>query len=208
MSNIQEVVVHPREVLGKEAAGRLRRQGLVPSVVYGLDAEPVPVSVHPKVINKIIASEIGLNSVLDLRLAESEESRYVMIKALDRHPVTDRLVHIDFLRIDMDKQVNAVIPIETVGVPEGAKLGGVLTVVRHKLEIECLPKDLIGVIKVDVSSLGLNEALRVGDLPEYDGIRYLLDPQRTVATVRPKGEEAAAEEEEVEMDMDVDVVAE
>jgi len=203
MSNIQEVVVERRENLGKGEAGRLRKSGLIPCVVYGLGGEPVPVSVKPKAISRVIHSEIGLNSVLNLRMADSDQTRYVMIKTLDRHPVTDRLIHIDFLRIDMDKKVNATIPVETVGMPEGVKLGGVLALVRHELEIECLPRHLIGVIKVDVSRLQLMDTLRVGDLPEYEGVSYVLGPKRTVATVRPKGQEVTDDEEEEEDEEEV-----
>lgn len=195
MSNVQEVVVSRRDGLGKGEAGRLRKQGLIPSVVYGMKGGSVPVSVAPKAIHKVISSEIGLNSVLNLRMADTEQTRFVMIKSIDRHPVTDRLIHIDFLRIDMDKKVNAVIPVETVGSPEGVKMGGVLAVVRHELEIECLPSKLIGAIKVDVSGMNLNDTLRIGDLPEYDGVEYMLGPNRVVATLRPKGQEDLGESE-------------
>jgi len=208
MSNVQEVVVNRRDGLGKGETGRLRRDGMIPCVVYGLGGESVPVSVAPKAIHKVIHSEIGLNSVLNLRMADTEQTRFVMIKTLDRHPVTDRLIHIDFLRIDMDKKVNAVVPVETVGNPEGVKLGGVLTVVRHELEIVCLPSKLLGAIKVDVSALQLNDTLRIGDLPEYDGVAYVLGPKRVVAMVRPKGQEDLGEEDDDDEDAEVPTVAE
>ncbi|MDJ0841402.1 MAG: 50S ribosomal protein L25 [Acidobacteriota bacterium] len=195
MSNITEVVVQSREKLGTGHSRRLRHAGMVPSVVYGKDGDSVPVSVEPKAIGKIIQSETGMNTVLNLRLAGTEETRHVMIKSLDRHPVTDRLMHVDFLRIDMDKKVRAVIPVELSGFAEGVKLGGHLTIVRHKLEIECLPSNLIGVIKVDISDLGLNSTLRIGDLPQFEGVEYILGPKRTVATLRMAGTETTAEAE-------------
>jgi large subunit ribosomal protein L25 len=196
MSNVQEVVVNRRDGLGKGETGRLRKQGMIPCVVYGLEGDAVSVSVQPKAISRVIHSEIGLNSVLNLRMADTEQTRHVMIKSLDRHPVTDRLIHIDFLRIDMDKKVSAVVPVETVGVPEGVKLGGVLTVVRHELEILCLPSKLLGAIKVDVSKMVLMDTLRIGDLPSYDGVEYVLGPSRVVASVRPKGQESLGDEDD------------
>ena len=149
--SIQDVVVNRREVLGKEETGRLRKAGQLPCVVYGMGGESVPVSVEPKVISTIIRSEKGLNTVLHLRLAGTEQTRHVMIKSLDRHPVTDRLTHVDFMRIDMEKPVTAIIPLKFTGAPEGVKLGGTLTLVRHEVEIECVPKYLLGSITVDVS---------------------------------------------------------
>lgn len=183
MSGIQEVVVKSREITGKEESGRLRRAGHVPSVVYGLGKEPTSVTVEPKQIHTILKSEKGLNSVLNLRLEGTEQTRHVMIKDLDRHPVTNRLTHVDFLRIDMDKKVKAMIPLNFTGSPAGVKLGGVLTMVRHEVEIECLPKDLMGAITVSVSGLGLDDKLTIGDLPNPEGVTYTLGAKRTVAVV-------------------------
>ena len=98
--SIQEVVVTSRESLGTGDARRLRRSGMVPSVVYGMGGEARPVIVEPKVVNKVIASEKGLNSVLSLRLEDTDKTGHVMIKNVDRHPVTGRLMHVDFLRIN------------------------------------------------------------------------------------------------------------
>lgn len=196
--SIQEVVVQPREGRGKEDSKRLRRKGLIPSVVYGYGEESRAIVVEPKVINKLIRSEKGMNSVLNLRLHDTQETRHVMIKAVDRHPVTDRLLHVDFLRIDMDKKIIATIPIAVVGIPAGVKLGGILTTVRHEVEIECLPKNLPGTISIDVTNLELDEAFRVKDLPELDGVVYQAEPQLVIAVVHEPEREAVEEEEEVE----------
>jgi large subunit ribosomal protein L25 len=197
--SIQEVVVTPREGLGKGEAKRLRKGGKIPSVVYGLGGESVSVSVEPKAIAKIIRSEKGLNSVLHLRLKDTEETRHVMIKDIDRHPVTDRLTHVDFLRINMDETVKAVIPIRFEGLPEGVKLGGILTTVRHEVEIECLPSNLIGTIVVDVTHLGMDDALRVKDLPKFDGVTYQLGPQRTIAVVHAEKSVVVDEDEDEDL---------
>ena len=196
--SIQEVVVTNREGLGKGPANRLRRSGFIPSVVYGGKGECVSVAVPPKMVNKIIRSEKGLNSVLSLRLADTDKTRHVMIKSIDRHPVTDRLMHVDFIRIDMDTVINAVIPLEFIGLAEGVKLGGVLTIVRHEVDIECLPKSLLGKITVDVTALGMDESLRVKDLPAYDGVTYTVGPNRMIAVVHAAAAPEVEEEEEEE----------
>jgi len=194
--SIQDVVVYRRENLGKQESKRLRKSGLTPSVVYGMGGESLSVSVEPRAIGKVLHSEKGLNTVLNLRLEGTEQTRHVMIKSVDRHPVTDRLVHIDFMRIDMDKAVIAAIPIEVTGTPAGVKMGGVLAIVRHEVEVECLPRNLPGSIQVDVSALGMNDALRIKDLPQFEGVTYLLGPERTVVVVHPP--EAVIEETEEE----------
>ncbi len=167
MSNIQEIVVNPREGRGKGDTGRLRKSGLIPSVVYGLGDEPTALTVEPKQVSNVIRSELGLNSVVNLRLANTEETRHVMIKSVDLHPITDRLTHVDFLRVNMDQEIHTSVEIELVGSAEGVKLGGVLSLVRHELEISCLPKHLIGTIQADVTEMKLNDTLRIGDLPTF-----------------------------------------
>lgn len=194
--SIPEIIVRDRVLTGKEEAGRLRRSGRIPCVVYGLDADPKAVSVDPKNVNKIFHSEKGLNTVMNLRLEDSESTRHVMIKSVDRHPLTDRLIHVDFLRVDMDKPVTVVIPVSFTGQPAGVKLGGVLTIVRHEVEVTCLPKDLPGSYKLDVSDLGMDEAIRVGDLPQLDGVTLNLEARRTIAVVHAPDKEASDEEED------------
>ena len=194
--SIPEIVVKERELTGKEAAGRIRREGRIPCVVYGLDSPPKSVSVDPKFVNKIFHSEKGLNTVMNLRLETSDNTRHVMIKSVARHPLTDRLIHVDFLRVDMDKPVTVVIPIKCHGQPEGVKLGGILTIVRHEVEVTCLPKDLPGTIMLDVSSLGMDQALRVSDLPAMEGVNVNLESKRTIAVVHAPDKEASEEEEE------------
>jgi len=193
--SIPDIIVRDRELTGKGPAGRLRRSGRIPCVVYGLEIAPRAVSIDPKYVNKIFHSEKGLNTVMNLRLEDSETTRHVMIKAVDRHPLTDRLTHVDFLRVDMNKPVTVVIPVNCTGHPEGVKLGGVLTIVRHEVEVTCLPKDLPGSFNVDVSGLGMDDALRVRDLPVIDGVTINLEPRRTIAVVHAPDKEASEEEE-------------
>lgn len=196
--SVQEVVVHARGRLGKGASGRIRRKGLLPCVVYGMGEAPVSICVDPKSVNKILRSEKGLNSVLLLKLDGSDESRHVMIKGVDRHAVSGRLVHLDFIRVDMNKAVRAVIPLEFTGSAPGVKLGGILALVRHNVEVESLPDKLPGVVTFDLSSLELNEVARVEDLPVLDGVTYLLDAKKAIAVVQAPGRvEEEVEEEAV-----------
>ena len=195
---IQEVSVKSRSKTGKEDSGRVRRQGLVPGVVYGLGGESIPVTVSPKSISQVIHSEKGMNSVILLKDEGSEKTGHVMIKDVTRHPVTDRMTHIDFIRLDMNKEVRAIVPVHLKGTPQGVKLGGLLTFVRHEIEVEALPADVPAAFNLDVTGLGLDEALRVKDLELPKGVKVLLGEQRTIAVVHPPEAEASGEEEEEE----------
>ena len=194
--SIPEIIVKDRETTGKEESGRIRRAGRIPCVVYGLDAPPRTVTIEPKLVTKIVKSEKGLNTVMNLKLEDSDVTRHVMIKDVTRHPLTDRLLHVDFLRVDMNQPVTVVIPIRCLGQPAGVKLGGVLTIVRHEVEVTCLPKDLPGTIEVDVSGLAMDEAVRVSDLPKIDGVTVNLEAKRTIAVVHAPDQEAAEDDDD------------
>lgn len=196
--SIHDLVVYPRTGLGKEETGRLRKKGLAPCVVYGLGGESNALAVEPKLVGNVLRSEKGLNTVLNLCLHNTDETRHVIIKSLDRHPVTDRLVHVDFLRINMDKKIQVVVPVSVIGTPKGVVLGGHLTIVRHEVEVECLPQNVPSKLEVDASHLDMNETLRVRDLPAFDGVEYLLGPNRSVAVVHPPEAEVVDSDEEEE----------
>lgn len=199
--SIQNVAVDARTGFGKGNTKRLRKAGKIPSVVYGMGREALSISILPSTITQIIKSEKSLNSVLNLGLPDTNtdtDNCHVMIKSVDRHPVTDRLIHVDFMRIDMEKQVKAMVPLRFVGTPAGVKLGGVLTLVRHQLEIECLPKDLLSYLEVDVDKLGLEETLRIGDLPAIEGVTFKLGPTRMIAVIRTQKAVVNEVEEEEE----------
>ncbi len=178
------VEVQERAERGKNSSGRLRRQGGVPGVVYGLDRPPVTVAVPARKIEDVLGLETGRNTIFTLSLAGQDRSRAVMIKALQRDPVTERLVHVDFLRVDLDKTVRVNVPIRLVGIPEGVKTeGGLLEFVLRQVEVECLPADIPDHLDIDVTGLHLNQNLAVKDLPVKDRVTVLDDPDAIVCVV-------------------------
>lgn len=199
---VQEVIVHQRETTGKLEAGRLRKKGLIPGVVYGRKRDPKLISVDPKAIQEIINSEAGRNTLLLLKMAGTDLTGHVMIREVDRHPINEALTHVDFLRVDVDKAVELEVPIHTVGTAAGAKLGGILQFVRRRLPVECLPSNVPGFVEVDVTELGLDESLRVCDIKLPEGVVAKIDPNRVVVVMHSKAvaaveaEEVAVEEEE------------
>jgi len=193
---MKEIVVDVkgRESFGKNASRRLRHAGLIPAIVYGARKDPVPVVVDPKKILEIIHSESGVNTIFQLNLAEKEARRHVMIKEYQVDPVKGRLIHADFVRIQMDEVIEVEVPIQVTGEAAGVKLdGGILDHVTRQVRVSSLPADIPDHITIDVTALKIGDALRVSDLPKSDTYRVLSDPDQTLVVVSmPAKEEVAA----------------
>jgi large subunit ribosomal protein L25 len=158
-----------RTRFGKNEAGRLRREGQVPSVLYGGAAseggkpEAVPISVDPKALMRILHSQSGANTIITLALVG--ESPKVMLKEFQLDPISHTLLHADFYRVAMDKAITVTVPLVLRGEAPGVKQqGGLLDFVHREIEIECLPADIPEHIEVDVSELMLNQSIRLRDI--------------------------------------------
>ena len=193
------VVAKPREgKFNKNAARRVRVAGKIPAVLYGSGLDPIAVELDPKQISRILYSETGANTILDVEVAGHPATK-AMIVDFQREPIKDKLIHIDLKRIALDKALRVRVRVKLLGVPIGVKAeGGVLDQVLREVEIECLPADIPGHIDVDVSELGMHQVLRVSGLPHTDKIKYLTPEDSTVAHVVTIREEVVATPEAVE----------
>src|ERR1035441_9697418 len=194
-STIPAVVATPREGrFNKNAARRVRVSGKIPAVVYGAGQESVAVTVDPKVITKILHSDSGHNTIFDLDVTGATIAK-AMIVDWQREPIKGALLHIDLKRIAMDKTMTVSVPVQLIGVPVGVKAeGGILEHVLREVEIECLPSDIPSHLDVDVSNLGMNQAIHVSDLPHSGSIKFLTDDGLTVAHVSAIREEVVEAE--------------
>jgi large subunit ribosomal protein L25 len=160
-----------RDGRGKNEANRLRAAGRIPAVVYGTRRDgssplSVPVAVDPKAVMRILHSDSGANTLINLKLDGGEAAR-VMVKEYQLDPITHSLLHADFYQLAMDKAIVVPVPIHVLGEAKGVKLqGGIVDFVTREIEVECLPTDIPEHIDVDVSELALHEAIRVRDLPQ------------------------------------------
>ena len=193
-----------RTRFGKNEAGRLRREGQVPSVLYGgttpEGGRPVaqPISVEPKALLKILHSQSGAYTLITLKLGT--EAPKVMLKEFQLDPITHAVLHADFYRIAMDKAITVTVPVVLRGEAPGVKQqGGLLDFVHREIEIECLPTDIPQNIEVDVSGLMLNQAVRLRDIVGTMAWKPVSDPDIMIAhVVSPKAEaEPEAAEAEV-----------
>jgi large subunit ribosomal protein L25 len=177
------VEAKPREDRGKNAARRLRRQGHVPAVLYGGEGKSLTLAVNAKQLAAILRSESGRNTIFKVKLSTGDQS--AMLKDWQVDPLLGSLLHVDLLRVAMDVRMHVLVPVHTFGEPQGVKLqGGIFEMVTREVEVECLPSDIPGEIRVDVSELMIGKQLRAGDLPiDAAKIKLVTDPQRVVAHV-------------------------
>jgi large subunit ribosomal protein L25 len=193
-----------RKSLGKGAARSLRRQSLVPAVLYGRDLESTLLSVSLGDLDKATSTASAENILIDLTITDGESTRSqrAMIREIQVDPVRRTILHVDFLGISMDRQITVEVPINLVGDPVGVAEGGMLQQVVRSVEISCLPDRIPDTVKLDVSALAMGHSLHVSDLQVPEGVELLSDPRLTIATVlAPKRMEekpaALAEGEEV-----------
>ena len=183
-----------RQELGKNANRRLRAAGRVPGVVYGRNVEPVAVSVDPKDLDRILLSDTGHNTIFTLKYQDQESD--VLIRAHQRDPVGDNLLHADFMAVSMDRSMVFDVPVETVGTAAGVKMyGGILDLVVREIHLECLPGDLPDHIRIDVTDLQIGDSVRVEQLDvDADKVTILSDPDLTILTIAAPSVEADAAE--------------
>ena len=191
---MSEIVVSAktRADRGKNAAKRLRREGLVPGVVYGGTGENVAVAVDPKALQRVLRSEAGRNSILKLDIANAGSTNAIL-KSWQVDPIKEKFLHADFYRIAMDVAIRVTIPIHVTGEARGVKVdAGILELIMREIEVECLPGDIPERIDVDVTDLGINGALRISDLAAPAKVKILEEADQVVVHVVAVKEEVAA----------------
>jgi large subunit ribosomal protein L25 len=189
--NTETIVVAKREKVGKSASRDLRKKGLVPATIYGLNEPAVSISISPKIVARVLASESGMNSMLHLQREGTDIKRHVIIKDVQRDAITGRLVHIDFMRVDPTHKVRVHVPIVLKGTPIGVKEGGLLDFVHRTIEVECLPGFIPGHIDVNVEHLHVGDTVRLDQVKLDAHLTILGDAHNVLCSVHGK----AAEEE-------------
>jgi large subunit ribosomal protein L25 len=198
-----------RTEIGKGAARRLRRLNMLPAVIYS-DGKSIPIKVQKKEIVKLITSGIGEHALITIELSDDnvKKSKHsVLIKDYQIDPVTDDLLHVDFMEVSLKEKIKVTVPIAIIKEPVGIKKGGILQYHVREVEVECLPTQIPDKIEVDASSVEIGHSLHVSDLKAAEGIKILTDPHEVILSVSaPIVEEVApaappAEEEVVEPEL-------
>ena len=180
-----DVKVETREAVGKGVARTLRRQGKIPGILYG-QGECIALTVDPAEIRKVLHSDSGSNSLLNLSIAKGgkELKRTAMLKEYQTDPITGSLLHADLFEVAMDKPVRVRVPVAAPpGTPVGVAEGGILQHNMRELHIECLPGKIPAHIMVDPTHLKVNQGIHVKEVPLTPGIRFLDDPDMMVVSI-------------------------
>ena len=194
-----KLTAKPRVGKGSGEAGRLRRTGWFPAVVYGEGRPGVDIQLNEHDFVMMLRTHRSENMIVDLVVEGTEKPYKVMLKAMQHHPITGRVIHLDFYEVSMTRKIEIELPVKLVGVPTGvANEGGILEHVLRALTVQCLPGDLIEELELDVSALSVGKTLRVRDM-KIDTAKYRImdDPDQVIAAVAaPRTEE----EEKAEAD--------
>ena len=191
-----ELKASVREITGRKTKD-LRRENIIPAVVYGHGLESLSVQVLLSDFEKAF-KQAGESSLIDLKI-KGQDDRKVLVHAIQYHPLTDKVEHIDFYQIKEGEKIVVEVELEFTGVSRAVKdFNGILIHELDKIEVECLPQDLIRSVEVDLSRLNeLNDVIRIGDLKMPENIKILSDPESSVVAVKaPKIVEEKEEEKE------------
>lgn len=192
--------VAERKESGKAAAGRLRRQGLVPAVLYGREAGNLALQVPAKELLKVL-EEAGEKALLRLQVQDAAVREYpVLVQEVQWDPVRHTLTHVDFHQVSLEQEIVTEVPVVLVGEAPGVKQGGILQHRTRTVEVACLPRDLPAELVLDISSLGHGDTATAADLQLPPAVKLVSDPATVLASiVAPRGvTESEAEEKPAE----------
>lgn len=185
-----ELNVSTRTRLGKGGNRVLRQQEQAPAIVYGKGMESCAITIEPKAFKKALSSDI--NTLITLRGDGPFDGKVVIVKEIKKHAIRRHIMHVDFLAIDLTKPVQVMVPLHKIGKSQGEKDGGSLQMIRHELEITCLPTAIPAAIEVDVTALKVGAVLHVNDLKLPAGVTAPNDVNFTIITVTGAVAEDAA----------------
>ena len=195
-----ELNIELRESTGKGVARKLRAAGKIPAVVYGKQIDPMPVSVNPKDLEAAISGEAGTNTLLTLTGVAGLEGQKVVLKDAKLHPVRRDIVCADFHAINLKEKLSFMVPVTTVGTSAGQKMGGTLQLIRHELEVMCLPTAVPQGIEIDVTALEIGDTVHIEEVKAPADVELVYDVNFTVVTVI--GHKAESEDSEEEGDVE------
>ena len=191
-----KIKVLSRAEKGTSKAKSLRRQNFVPAIVYGKGVN-LPLKIDRKELKYLKQHRFSENVIINLEIAGGAASDFihVLLKDYQLNPLTEEVIHLDFVRVSMEDKVTVEVPVEIKGESKGVKAGGVLGHALWKIQVECLPKDMPASIPIDVSDLDIGDSIHISDLRVPEGVKILTDSKEVVVTiVAPVKEEILAEE--------------
>ncbi len=195
-----KLVADRRELTGRKV-GQLRRQGLVPVVVYGNVKQPVNLQVDIKMLERMLHAG-GDTRVVEVTVSDGGKHN-VLVKNVQREPVGHRLLHADFYAVNMSEKQRVTVPLVATGKPAGMVTGVMVLKLHEAIHIEALPADIPGEIEVDISAMTTERPITIADLPNVKGVSYVDDPEEVLFNLQLTREEVAEEAAAAEAEPEV-----
>ena len=202
MAKTKTLKAAPRARTGSGVLKQMRREGWIPSVIYGRGIDSHNLKVDAATFKDLLAHSTSENILVNLDV-EGEGTRLAFLKSVQHHPITGATLHVDFLAIDNKTEITAQIPIHLLGECAGVKAGGIVEQFLHSLEITCLANDLPEAIDAEISEMNLGDALHIGEIKFPSGVKptgaadvvvaHITQPAAAISE-SAEGEEQAAEE--------------
>lgn len=189
MANILDLNAETRQTIGTASVRRLRREGLVPGVLYGSKTENANLKVNAKSVTAILKDSASENVLVNLQI-DGAKTQLALIQTIQHDYLKGGMLHIDFHAVDMNESIHAQVPLELVGESEGVKAGGQLDIFMHNIEVFCLPKDLPTKLELDITTLGVGTAFHVRDLKLPAGVEVHVDGDVVVLAINEPRVEA------------------
>jgi large subunit ribosomal protein L25 len=190
-SDITHLDAKSRDGLGKKAVKSIRKEGVTPGIIYGLDKDPQPVAIDSVVLGKLIHVAAG-KSLIEVSV-DGGDAEAVTILEIQRDVLSRQITHIDFKRIDLTQTSVFTIRIALIGDSVGVRGGGVLNLIEDSAEVECLPTDLPDKIEIDISELDIGDAIYARDIKLPDGVELKIEANNMLVNIgAPIAEEVEA----------------
>lgn len=180
--NEKKIYAELRTETGKNECHRLRKNGFIPAVLYS-HGESETIKVKKNSFFKLFKNHISESIIFDVSIAGKDKELLAFVKDYTSHPISGEILHLDLFKVTRGEKIHTFVPIELVGNPIGAKVGGILESSEREIQIECLPKDLPEKIEIDVSNLNVNEYIHAKDIKLADSIKLLSNPEAVIAGV-------------------------
>jgi large subunit ribosomal protein L25 len=190
--------VEEREQRGTRVSRRLRKDGMIPGVLYGRGNKPHPICVPERELRRVLTGDHGLHAILDVVLAGQKSTHASILKDYQVDPIRGKIEHFDLQEVRLDQPIQSAVVIELIGESVGTKAGGVLSQVNREVRVEALPMEMPDRLELDISAMEIGDTLRLSDLPAREGVTFLDDPETVLANVTVPTRVEEPEPEEVE----------